>query len=264
MLNTITHGEPGTRRPILIAHGLFGSGRNWGVIARRLAAEGRQVIAVDMRNHGSSPWYPDHNYFAMAQDLAQVIEDKLGSRADVIGHSMGGKAAMMLALTRPELVDRLVVADIAPVTYGHSHIASINAMQAVDLDAVSTRAEAAAALGMDSDTTGLLLQSLDLPHKRWKLNLETLGREIRTISGFPQTGLTYGGHTLFLRGALSDYVLPEHRDTIRALFTRPHFAKLPGAGHWLQAEKPTEFFNAVSAFLCKDFEPATQPAPAMA
>ncbi|ARO15128.1 esterase YbfF [Ketogulonicigenium robustum] len=234
------------------------------MIARRLADEGRQVIAVDMRNHGASPWYPDHNYFAMAQDLAEVIEDKLGSRADVIGHSMGGKAAMMLALTRPELVQRLVVADIAPVTYTHSHIASIDAMKAVDLQAVTTRAEAAAALNMDTATTNLLLQSLDMANHRWKLNLDTLGREIKTIAGFPQTGLQYHGHALFLRGAESDYVQPEHRETIRTMFTRPHFAKIPGAGHWLQAEKPAEFFTAVSAYLCKDFEVEHPRTPALA
>ena len=114
-LATQVYGEAGDRPPLLIAHGLFGSARNWGVIAKRLA-ETRPVVAVDMRNHGDSPWDEVHDYPAMAGDLAEVID----GRWDVLGHSMGGKAAMVLALTHPEKVNRLVVADIAPVAYGHT------------------------------------------------------------------------------------------------------------------------------------------------
>ena len=119
MLNFDTYGagEP----PLMIVHGLYGSARNWGVISRRLS-EDRRVIAVDQRNHGESPWYDAHTYHDMAQDLAQVIEAEMPDGAIVLGHSMGGKAAMVLALTRPELAKGLVVADIAPVTYTHSQI----------------------------------------------------------------------------------------------------------------------------------------------
>ena len=112
MLNTIPHGAPTAEPPLLIVHGLFGSARNWSVIAKRLS-DVRQVITVDMRNHGQSPWAPSQSYEDMAGDLAEVLEDV--GPADVLGHSMGGKAAMVLALTRPELVTRLIVADIAPV-----------------------------------------------------------------------------------------------------------------------------------------------------
>ena len=130
-LNAIIHGQPTDRPPLVIAHGLFGSARNWGAVAKRLSAE-RQVVAVDLRNHGDSPRSPDNGYEAMAGDLAETIA-ALGGRADVLGHSMGGKAAMVLALTDPERVGRLVVADIAPVAYGHSQLELVRAMQALDL-----------------------------------------------------------------------------------------------------------------------------------
>ena len=113
MLNMIRHGSATDQPPLVIVHGLFGSARNWGVISKRLSDQ-REVIAVDQRNHGDSPWQDSHDYEGMAADIAEVIES-LGGRADVLGHSMGGKAAMALALTRPELVNRAIFADIAPV-----------------------------------------------------------------------------------------------------------------------------------------------------
>ena len=142
MLNLIPHpaAAPSGKPPLLIVHGLFGSGRNWGVIARRLADD-RDVFAVDQRNHGSSPWSDRHDYPAMAADLAEVIRH-IGGRADVLGHSMGGKAAMQLALTDGALIRRLVVADIAPVAYGHDQTRHIDAMRALDLTGVTTRGEA--------------------------------------------------------------------------------------------------------------------------
>ena len=134
MLNQIHHGAPGGT-PLIIVHGLYGSARNWGVIGKRLS-ENRHVIAVDQRNHGDSPWHDSHSYPDMAADLAAVI-DANGGRADVVGHSMGGKAAMVLALAHPEKVARLVVADIAPVGYSHDQTQYIDAMQSVDLGAVT-------------------------------------------------------------------------------------------------------------------------------
>ena len=127
MLSTTLTGSATDAPPLLIAHGLFGSARNWNVIAKRLSDRG-QVISVDMRNHGESPREPVQDYAGMAEDLAEVI-DSHGGKADVLGHSMGGKAAMMLALTRPELIRKLVVADIAPVAYGHSQSHLIEAMR---------------------------------------------------------------------------------------------------------------------------------------
>jgi pimeloyl-ACP methyl ester carboxylesterase len=246
-LATQVHGEGGDRPPLLIAHGLFGSARNWGVIAKRLA-ETRQVVAVDMRNHGDSPWADVHDYPAMAADLAEVID----GRWDVLGHSMGGKAAMVLALTHPEKVNRLVVADIAPVAYGHTQAHLVDAMQRLDLAGIATRGDADRALAAEVEDAGVrafLLQSLDLREKRWRLNLDVLGREMPKILSFPVVEGRFERPALFLSGANSSYVLPEHRDRIRELFPAARFAKIPGAGHWLHAEKPREFEAAVAAFL---------------
>ncbi len=237
---------------LVIAHGLYGSGRNWGVIARRLA-DRRDVVAVDMRNHGDSPRFPAQAYPDMAGDLAEVIK-ALGAPVDLLGHSMGGKAAMQLALTRPDLIRRLVVADIAPVAYSHDQTRNARAMAALDLSQITTRADADAALAHDIDDAALrafFLQSLDLRHRppRWKLNLAVLEAEMPKIVGWPGTTGQFPDATLFLTGALSHYVLPEHREIIRALFPKARFAKIPDAGHWLHAEKPREFEETVRVFL---------------
>lgn len=250
MLNYLTHGSATDKPPLLIAHGLFGSGRNWGVIAKRLSDE-RQVVAVDMRNHGSSLKSNDHSYEAMADDLAEVIRS-IGGRADVIGHSMGGKASMVLALRHGDLVNRLIVADIAPVAYGHTQSGNIDKMRAVDLKQVTRRAEAEAQLaaqGVDRALQSFFTQSLDIPNKRWRLNLEALEANMDAIIGFPDIGGHWDGPVLFLSGADSDYVLPEHRGLIRGLFPAARFAKIPGAGHWLHAEKPREFEQTARVFL---------------
>ena len=250
MLNTITHGTPTDAPPLLIAHGLYGSARNWGVIAKRLSDE-RQVVAVDMRNHGQSPWTERHRYEDMAEDLAEVI-DTIGGRADVLGHSMGGKAAMMLALRHGEKVNRLIVGDVAPAPYGHTQIQFIEAMRAVDLTTVEKRSDAEtqlAALGVERALQSFFTQSLDLKEKRWRLNLDTLARDMDQILSFPEVGGQWDGPVLFLTGAESDYVRPEHRPRICALFPQARFAKLSGAGHWLHADKPREFETTVRAFL---------------
>ena len=239
-------------RPLIIAHGLYGSGRNWGVIARRLS-DRREVVAVDMRNHGDSPWADSQSYPDMAADLAGVIES-LGGPVDLMGHSMGGKAAMQLALTRPDLIHRLIVADIAPVAYTHDQTRNARAMAAIDLAQITTRGQADAALAADIDDPALrafFLQSLDLRTRppRWRLNLAVLQAEMPKIVGWPGTQGVFDHPTLFLTGALSSYVLPEHRDTIRAHFTKARFAKIPDAGHWLHAEKPREFEETVRVFL---------------
>ncbi|TYB83018.1 alpha/beta fold hydrolase [Maritimibacter fusiformis] len=250
MLATQTFGDDDRRPPILIVHGLFGSGRNWGVIAKRLA-DARRVVTVDMRNHGDSFHADSQSYADMAGDLDHVIAE-IGGRADVIGHSMGGKAAMVLALERPERLRRLVVADIAPVAYDHSQSGLIAAMQRLDLGPVETRGDADRALAEDIETASVrafLLQSLDVKARRWRLNLEVLDREMTRITGFPDVSGQFDGPALFLAGAQSDYVTPEARPKIKALFPNAKQAKIPGAGHWLHAEKPREFEAAVRAFL---------------
>ena len=252
MLNYTEYGEAAADRPSLfIVHGLYGSGRNWGVIAKRLS-DNRHVVTVDMRNHGSSPHHDTHSYPEMAQDLAEVITH-LGGPVDICGHSMGGKAVMMLALTRPELLRRVIVADIAPVTYGHTQQMFIDAMRGVDLTQIERRSDAEAQLataGVERALQSFFTQSLDVPGKRWRLNLDALEAEMPKIIGWPDdVSGQFAGPTLFLSGGASDYVQPEHREAIKALFPQARFAKIPGAGHWLHAEKPREFEATLRIFL---------------
>ncbi|UWP89792.1 alpha/beta fold hydrolase [Aliiroseovarius crassostreae] len=250
MLEFQTFGVDDTLPPILIAHGLFGSGRNWGVIAKRLS-NARRVIAVDMRNHGNSPWSDSHSYADLAGDLAEVIT-AIGGTADLIGHSMGGKAAMVLALSHPTLLRRLLVADIAPVGYGHSQTPLIDAMRRIDLSQIEKRSDADRLLATDVEDASIrafLLQSLDVAAKRWRLNLDALERNMAGIVGFPDVTGQFASPTLFLSGANSDYVLRDHRPQIKSLFPNAHQAKIPDAGHWLHAEKPRAFEAAVRAFL---------------
>jgi esterase len=253
MLNEIVHGEAGKAAlPLIIAHGLYGSARNWGAVGKRLSAD-RQVVAVDMRNHGSSPRNAEHSYPAMAEDLAQVIAAH-GGRADVLGHSMGGKAAMVLALTRPERVARLIVADVAPVAYSHSQIQYVEAMKSVDLAKITRRSDADAELARHVPEPALrafFLQSLDLGPSgaRWKLNLDALGPEMPKIEGFPEIEGRFDGPALFLTGGTSDYVTDAYWPRIVELFPAATRHAIENAGHWIHAEAPRPFVEAVADFL---------------
>ena len=248
MLSYFTHGA-NSSPPIMIIHGLYGSGRNWGVIAKRLSDK-FYVVTIDLRNHGESPWFDSHNYHDMADDLVEVITS-LNIRPNIIGHSMGGKAAMVLALKNPDLVERLLIADIAPVTYNHDHSKFIEAMQKIDLSKVERRSDAIMALSNyveDKSLQNFFTQSLDLKTKTWKLNLDILSSEMHEILSFPKIDGKFSGHTLFFRGENSEYIRAEHREIINSLFKKARFATLKDAGHWLHAEKPREFENAARFF----------------
>ncbi|MEP0210757.1 MAG: alpha/beta fold hydrolase [Paracoccaceae bacterium] len=250
MLNLQLFNETAPGPALLIAHGLYGSGRNWGVIAKRLSDE-RTVVTVDMRNHGQSDWQDSHTYTDLAADLSEVVHH-LARPVDVLGHSMGGKAAMTLALTEPERVHRLISADIAPVTYTHSQMQFIEAMRAVDLTQVERRSDAESqlgALGVEPALQSFFTQSLDVQSKSWRLNLDGLADNMAHIMSFPDLSAEYSGPTLFLSGGDSDYVRSQDRGHIRTFFPNAHFAKIPNAGHWLHAEKPREFEATVRTFL---------------
>lgn len=240
---------PERGRPLLIAHGLFGSARNWRSVAKALA-EDRHVIAVDMRNHGESPWDPVHDYPGMASDLAEVVDGE----ADVLGHSMGGKAAMHLALTEPGRVARLIVVDVAPMAYDHDFDDLLGAMRDLDPSSLSRRSEADEALAQRIDDPGIrafLLQSLDMREGRWILNLDVLADRMDDVTGWPGTDGTFEAPTLFVAGGNSDYVARDRRDEIRARFPEARFVEIKGAGHWLHAEKPEAFVTAVGTFLAE-------------
>ena len=236
--------------PLIVMHGLFGSARNWASIARTLSDDCR-IYSLDMRNHGGSPWMPSMTYEEMAGDAADFIAAQDLSGAVVMGHSMGGKAAMILALERPELVERLCVADIAPVRYSHDQSQYILAMKSVDLSKIEKRSEAITALAEQIEDPALhsfFTQSLDLKNRRWKLNLDVLEQEMPRIIGFPKIDKRFDKATLFLSGADSTYVTREMRPQIKALFPTARFAKIPNAGHWLHADQPRPFEASLRVF----------------
>lgn len=249
--------EAGNGPPLVILHGLLGSSRNWGAIATKLG-ETRRVMAVDMPNHGASPWTEIMDYPFMAAEVARFIETQAGGRAAVVGHSMGGKAAMLLALSRPELVEKLVVVDIAPVGYRHTFAPYIKAMRAAPLGTAQRRADiesAMAAVVPDPRVRAFLMQNLDggPGAYRWRPNLAALGAAMEDILAFPAIAddANYDGPTLFLHGDESDYVLPQHEDLILALFPNARFHAMAGANHWVHADQPVQFTQAVAAFLAE-------------
>lgn len=251
-LNVTTAAE-GARPPVILTHGLYGQARNLGALAR--AIEGRRVLLVDQRNHGDSPWSDSHDYPALAADMAGVIDDH-GGQADLVGHSMGGKAAMALALLHPEKLRRLVVMDIAPVPYSHSQRAYAEAMQALDLTGLKTRGEADrrfSALVADPGMRAFFLASLDLraDPPRWKLNLAALEANMDHLTGWPDDLPAQGftGPALFLYGTASDYVTEAGRAAIGKAFPQAEFRALEGAGHWLHADRPRETAAAIAEFV---------------
>jgi pimeloyl-ACP methyl ester carboxylesterase len=268
-LHARTVGEAGPR--VVFVHGLFGQGKNWTTIAKGLSDRHR-VTLLDLPNHGHSPWTERVDYVDMAGLLAAELET-FGEAATLVGHSMGGKVAMQLALRRPELLRALVVVDIAPVEYPVSggrtddpdeeaspFAAFIEAMKAVDLDRLETRDEADAALRdavPSRMVRSFLLQSLVRNGVgadggwRWRLNLDLLGRDLGELRGFPDPppGATYDGPVLWVAGANSHYVLPQDRERMDELFPHTRLVRIKGAGHWVHSEQPEVFLETLRRFL---------------
>jgi esterase len=255
------YGEAGD--PLVILHGLLGSARNWATAAKQLG-ETHRVFALDLRNHGRSPWAATMSFDEMAGDVAAFVDAHRLGPAVVIGHSLGGKVAMRLALTRPERVARLIVVDVAPVAYAHSFGPFVEAMAAVDLAAVRRRADAELQLERsirDPVVCSFLLQNLVKTDAgfAWRVNLEALAANMPELLGFPpmDEDAGYAGPTLFIAGARSNYIKPEHRPLIARHFPHAEHARIAGAGHWVHAERPAEFLTEVRRFLA---DPPAQPA----
>lgn len=251
--------EYGSGPPLAILHGLFGSGRNWNSIAKRLGAH-RRIIAFDLRNHGASPWAATMEYAEMVEDVRASLAALGCRRCTLLGHSMGGKVATLAALRDPGSVERLVVADIAPVAYRPHHLGMVRAMRGLDLAGIGAgigrRAEADARLAAavpDPAERGFLLQNLmfESGAARWRVNLEAIERAMPALVGFPPLppGTVYDGPALFVGGGRSDYLRPEHEPEIRRLFPNARIARIAGAGHWLHAEQPQAFLDLVEEFL---------------
>jgi pimeloyl-ACP methyl ester carboxylesterase len=246
--------EVGEGKPVALLHGLLGAGQNFGAVQKALAARCHRVLALDLRNHGSSPHAPTMSYPEMAADVAETLRAQGAWPAAVIGHSMGGKAAMALALTQPEGVARLLVADIAPVTYPTPLFTRyIAAMRAIPLRPGLTRRDADAALAEavpSAALRGFLLQKLLFNENppRWRSALDVIAAEMAKIGGWPDLPGRYEGPVLVLAGDASDYIRPEHHVLFTRLFPAARFATIP-AGHWLHAENPAAFLDQVIGFL---------------
>jgi esterase len=249
MLYAIERGEG---PPLVLLHGLFGQAGNFGAVQRELAQRFR-VLALDLRNHGESPHAGGMDYPTMATDVLETLRAHDALPCALAGHSMGGKAAMALALTSPGAVARLLVADVAPVSYGHGLRRYVDAMRAIPLAPGLTRAAADAALAgavPDAAMRGFLLQNLRFGERpSWRLGLDEIAAAMPDIEGWPELTGRYDGPALFIGGARSDYIRPEHRPAIRALFPNARFVTLKDAGHWLHADNPAGFVAVVEAFL---------------
>lgn len=251
-LNVTELGESGSR--IAFCHGLFGQGRNWTQAGKALAADHR-VTLIDMPNHGRSAWTESFSYADMADTVATLFS--ADDPVTLVGHSMGGKVVMALALRHPELVARLVVVDVSPVSYdaGRREFAGyIQAMRALDLSALESRADADAALrGAVPNTTvrSFLLQNLrrEGDHWRWQLNLALLGDELVALGGWPEVEGTNDLPVLWIGGANSPYVLDDHAPAMERLFPRVRRVTIKDAGHWVHSEQPEVFLQVLKRFV---------------
>jgi esterase len=251
MLHAIEAGQGDP--PLVLLHGLFGSARNFGAVQREFAQR-RRTIALDLRNHGASLHDGDMRYATMAADVLQTLDRLSAMPATLLGHSMGGKAAMQAALMQPDAVARLIVADIAPVPYPPHLRATAAAMAALPLIPGMTRARADAALAdavPDAGMRAFLLQNLQTGGApAWRIGLSEIIADFADIEAWDApSNARYAGPTLFIAGATSNYIRPEHRPVIRSLFPRARFVTLKNAGHWLHADNPAGFVAVVEAFL---------------
>ncbi len=243
----------GQGQPLVILHGLFGTLENWGTTTKALA-EHFDVIAVDLRNHGRSPHAAEMNYPVMATDVIKLLDDLNLPSVLLMGHSMGGKVAMQIALNHPERIQKLLLVDIAPVAYEHHHLDVFKGLNSVDLESLKSRSEAESVLThyiSEASVRAFLLKNLyRTPEKKfaWRMNLPVLDQQYAHISQAPK-GSVFSGTTMFIKGGNSHYIEAKHREAILALFPNATYKVIQGAGHWPHAEKPELFTKLVINFL---------------
>jgi len=247
------YGEGGP--PMVIVHGLFGYRRNWSGIARKLS-DNFSVTLPDLRNHGASPQSTPMDIPHLAADLSWLLERQGINSAIFVGHSLGGKAAMWLALTEPEKVRGFIAVDIAPVTYTHDFDEIFDALRSLDLNNVKNRKDADAQLSRHISHAGLrqfLLQNLIYAdHKyAWRVDLDILHQAMPELLSFPTSGTfePYTGPAMFIRAENSKYLLPEHNSVISALFPNAHVELIENAGHWVNVDQPERVLELLRDFL---------------
>ncbi len=251
--------ESGTGPKIVILHGLLGAARNWGAVARDLSTD-HHVICLDLPNHGGSDWIDRMDYPFQAEILGHWIAEHGGPMV-VLGHSMGGKIAMTLAVTKPDLVRAALIADIAPVAYDHDFTGFTRAMRAAPVATLTKRAEVEEHLAQDladARIRAFLMQNLEstLQGFRWRANLDAIDANHDFILGFPDfpDQVRYDGPALFISGGLSHYVTADRHPAIQRLFPQAEFQVLEGCGHWLHADNPQGFIAGVRGFLARHKE----------
>ncbi len=243
--------QPTTKPVLVFIHGLFGDMNNLGVIARAFADD-YPILRVDLRNHGHSFHRDDMTYPLLAQDLLTLFEHLQLNKVILIGHSMGGKTAMSAAALRPDMVEKLVVIDIAPVRYGkHGHDSVFAGLFAVKQAQVQTRQQAKPILAQhiaQESVRQFMLKSFDAHSpERFRFNLTALYANYANLMDWH--AVIFNRPTLFIKGGLSDYILPEYRDDITAQFPHAGAFTINGSGHWVHAEKPEAVIRAIRRFL---------------
>lgn len=249
----LNYKEFGKGDPVIILHGLFGNLDNWQTIARQLS-EQFWVFVVDQRNHGRSPHTEDISYPLMAQDLKKFMDEHWIPRANIVGHSMGGKTAMQFAFEYPDMVDKLVIVDIAPEENKAGHEQIFDALLALDIDKIESRSDAEEELSKrieDPSVRLFLLKNLSRTKKgtyRWKMNLEAIHKNYQKILDEVKSDFPYDGETLFIAGGLSNYIKANEEKAIHQLFTRATIETIPNAGHWVHADDPEKLLELLNSF----------------
>ena len=240
---------------VVFLHGLFGQGKNFTRIANGLADQATSYL-VDLPNHGASSWTVGFSLDGQAEHVARWMRDRFRSPVALIGHSLGGKLAMRIALREPQLVERLMVVDISPATSdGPTGFAPlVAAMQRLNLEHLASRSQASEVLAQsipDPQVRGFLLQNLRRLGGTWawRMNLDLLGDSLHLIGGWPRCDLVYNGPVWWVTGGQSSYVVPEHVAPMKALFPRTVTITLKRAGHWVHADEPEAFVSLCSEFL---------------
>ena len=252
-METLYHKIYGEGDPVVIIHGLFGMSDNWSTFAKKLA-ETHMVILVDVRNHGRSPHFDDFTYQNAAEDIVHLLQENWIYRASIIGHSMGGKIAVQIAADHPDMVEKLIVVDIVPVTYNGGHEKIISALKHVDLDNMKSRGQVEKILKGDLKDLGVvrfLLKNLSRKKEggfRWKMNLPVLEKAYLDILDQPYIDFV-DIPTLFIKGDKSDYIKLEDKDILDNLFENYRLITIADAGHWIHVDQPEKLYSTIIAFL---------------
>lgn len=253
-MQILNHKILGQGEPLIILHGLFGMLDNWMTLAKRFS-EFYEVHLIDQRNHGHSFHHPVHDYPSMSADLVHYIKAKNLKSVNLLGHSMGGKTAMLTACLNPDMIDKLIVVDIAPKYYAPHHQAIIEGLYAVKTANIKSRKEADIILSKHFDNTGIrmfLLKNLYWKTKEtldFRFNLDDIVSQIGQIGSALSEGMSFEKPTLFVDGEKSDYILDSDIDIIESHFPDYEIEPIPNAGHWVHAENPDLFWEKVMHFL---------------